>query len=108
MRHCCPRRRSADLGVRRADPGEPASGRIGADGLGYANGGKIDPSGADLYASETMARRLSRWRLTSGRLGPRETVVEYQDGVFPDGRSEERRVGKECVSTCRYRWSQYH
>src|SRR3546814_20880944 len=23
-------------------------------------------------------------------------------------RSEERRVGKECVSTCRYRWSQYH
>src|SRR3546814_14486267 len=26
--------------------------------------------------------------------------AEYQ-------RSEERRVGKECVSTCRYRWSQY-
>src|SRR3546814_19213907 len=23
------------------------------------------------------------------------------------GRSEERRVGKECVSTCRYRWSPY-
>src|SRR3546814_13495398 len=23
-------------------------------------------------------------------------------------RSEERRVGKECVSTCRTRWSQYH
>src|SRR3546814_14477940 len=23
------------------------------------------------------------------------------------GRSEERRVGKECVSTCRSRWSQY-
>src|SRR3546814_16604305 len=23
-------------------------------------------------------------------------------------RSEERRVGKECVSTCRYRWSRYH
>src|SRR3546814_18657810 len=23
-------------------------------------------------------------------------------------RSEERRVGQECVSTCRYRWSQYH
>src|SRR3546814_6726247 len=25
-----------------------------------------------------------------------------------DFRSEERRVGKECVSTCRYRWSPYH
>src|SRR3546814_9892139 len=23
-------------------------------------------------------------------------------------RSEARRVGKECVSTCRYRWSPYH
>src|SRR3546814_4075881 len=27
-------------------------------------------------------------------------------GVAP--RSEERRVGKECVSTCRSRWSPYH
>src|SRR3546814_3367260 len=28
---------------------------------------------------------------------------------YPDGfRSEERRVGKECVSTCRSRWSPYH
>src|SRR3546814_14581053 len=26
---------------------------------------------------------------------------------LPD-RSEERRVGKECVSTCRSRWSPYH
>src|SRR3546814_20893655 len=26
----------------------------------------------------------------------------------PDVRSEERRVGKECVSTCRSRWSPYH
>src|SRR3546814_16398336 len=24
------------------------------------------------------------------------------------GRSEERRVGKECVSTCRSRWAPYH
>src|SRR3546814_13658955 len=32
-------------------------------------------------------------------------------GVQPlgaDDRSEERRVGKECVSTCRSRWSAYH
>src|SRR3546814_12061893 len=25
-----------------------------------------------------------------------------------EGRSEERRVGKECVRTCRSRWSPYH
>ena len=29
----------------------------------------------------------------------------YQQESF---RSEERRVGKECVSTCRSRWSPYH
>src|SRR3546814_2119566 len=28
--------------------------------------------------------------------------------ISGDGRSEERRVGKECVSTCRSRWSPYH
>src|SRR3546814_8998405 len=30
-----------------------------------------------------------------------------EDRLVPD-RSEERRVGKECVSTCRSRWSPYH
>src|SRR3546814_19710539 len=29
-------------------------------------------------------------------------------GQLALGRSEERRVGKECVSTCRSRWSPYH
>src|SRR3546814_15608842 len=28
--------------------------------------------------------------------------------TFGNERSEERRVGKECVSTCRSRWSPYH
>src|SRR3546814_2478495 len=28
--------------------------------------------------------------------------------VATSNRSEERRVGKECVSTCRSRWSTYH
>src|SRR3546814_10499123 len=43
-------------------------------------------------------------------LGPRQryaTAVERR-GARPIGRSEERRVGKECVSTCRSRWSPYH
>src|SRR3546814_16390133 len=40
--------------------------------------------------------------------------TEFLDAVaktilhFDQARSEERRVGKECVSTCRYRWSPYH
>ena len=29
-------------------------------------------------------------------------------GLFGAKRSEERRVGKECQSTCRSRWSPYH
>src|SRR3546814_5828474 len=33
---------------------------------------------------------------------PASTVLEAAS------RSEERRVGKECVSTCRSRWSPYH
>src|SRR3546814_12351937 len=32
----------------------------------------------------------------------------YLTIVAATNRSEERRVGKECVSTCRYRWSPYH
>src|SRR3546814_13960460 len=33
-------------------------------------------------------------------------AVDVED-VFRHRRSEERRVGKECVSTCKYRWSPY-
>src|SRR3546814_11635886 len=43
------------------------------------------------------------------------SVVEDEDdglgfglGLRAAARSEERRVGKECVSTCRSRWSPYH
>src|SRR3546814_15587605 len=36
-----------------------------------------------------------------------EAMVGHKLGEFSP-RSEERRVGKECVSTCRSRWSPYH
>src|SRR3546814_17509985 len=35
----------------------------------------------------------------------REAGFEFTGSVNIDRRSEERRVGKECVSTCRSRWS---
>src|SRR3546814_4415621 len=47
-------------------------------------------------------------------LGDVELVRRRLDGAVDAGqrlfevRSEERRVGKECVSTCRSRWSPYH
>src|SRR3546814_12980144 len=43
----------------------------------------------------------------------RQTIADTELGSVIAGRcaatrSEERRVGKECVSTCRSRWSPYH
>src|SRR3546814_6092567 len=42
----------------------------------------------------------------------RRCPLRMFDKANPSGpemtRSEERRVGKECVSTCRSRWSPYH
>src|SRR3546814_18098171 len=32
-------------------------------------------------------------------------ALQYVEHFIGTGRSEERRVGKECVSTCRSRWS---
>src|SRR3546814_13216702 len=41
---------------------------------------------------------------------PATILVKDGDQLIAAGirRSEERRVGKECVSTCRSRWSPYH
>jgi histidyl-tRNA synthetase len=36
------------------------------------------------------------------------TALGSQDALAGGGRSEERRVGKECVCKCRSRWSPYH
>src|SRR3546814_17272981 len=45
-------------------------------------------------------------RAGAGRPRYREGAASEADHRFE--RSEERRVGKECVSTCRSRWSPYH
>src|SRR3546814_14187624 len=45
---------------------------------------------------------LDQPRLVVAEQCPRDRAVARL------GRSEERRVGKECVSTCRSRWSPYH
>src|SRR3546814_6527348 len=50
---------------------------------------------AELEEEDTDLKKLQGW------LQKIEKLDFY-------GRSEERRVGKECVSTCRSRWSPYH
>src|SRR3546814_10305082 len=43
-------------------------------------------------------------RLVFGTARQQQRAGKDRNGI----RSEERRVGKECVSTCRSRWSPYH
>src|SRR3546814_1748508 len=48
-----------------------------------------------------VAARISDGSCVSPGLGLTRAAMLHE-------RSEERRVGKECVSTCRSRWSPYH
>src|SRR3546814_5434898 len=65
--------------------------------------------GARRRCDRPAARRLPGGRAVP-RTRRRRGVAERADGPAAGGggRSEERRVGKECVSTCRSRWSPYH
>src|SRR3546814_15480408 len=58
--------------------------------------------GAYWWAGRYEAARLSQ---SAKRIEPRRGLTP---GVRERSRSEERRVGKECDSTCRSRWSPYH
>src|SRR3546814_3409216 len=57
-------------------------------------------------------RNRSPARPAAGGSLARDLLVVLDFRLFPYPaampRSEERRVGKECVSTCRSRWSPYH
>src|SRR3546814_9167399 len=63
-------------------------GKGADDGASFGSG-----ASATVFGSQGSATFLSR-------------LTAILAGVF--FRSEERRVGKECVSTCRSRWSPYH
>src|SRR3546814_14471123 len=67
---------------------------------------RYQASGRDAADEEGHGRRRARPRARRTGHGDRPA------GAAPlprrGGRSEERRVGKECVSTCRSRWSPYH
>ena len=59
--------------------------RIAADGVGFANEARVDPTGQWLYVNETFARRLARFPIRPSGLGPKEIVCTFDDGNFPDG-----------------------
>src|SRR3546814_11539176 len=60
--------------------------------------------GAEVKSLDAIAE-LDEERLESVLAGSPLGADEANEMIM---RSEERRVGKECVSTCRSRWSPYH
>src|SRR3546814_20786851 len=65
-------------------------------------------------AESLLQRRLLRRQDGDFRVGPKgrafleDLGLDIAEAQGERRRSEERRVGKECVSTCRTRWSPYH
>src|SRR3546814_9827770 len=69
-----------------------------------------DVCSSDLPTTMTPRRRSARASRQRGRSSPISTsgASAHRRARRSSKRSEERRVGKECVSTCRSRWSPYH
>src|SRR3546814_6222111 len=88
-------RYSSTLGVR-SDPFRGSAAM-------HAGGDIPGPIGTPIYATaDGIVER-------AGRAGGYGNLVEIDHGKgIETRRSEERRVGKECVSTCRSRWSPSH
>src|SRR3546814_14533644 len=65
----------------------------------------------DQYAIDAFERGAIDYLLkpiAADRLAATVQRVQARAAAGQVDRSEERRVGKECVSTCRARWSPYH
>src|SRR3546814_11520971 len=60
-----------------------------------------------LYSDQLSVEFEASIVYETGDTGVLKRVLTLND-VPGEDRSEERRVGKECVSTCRSRWSPYH
>ena len=61
--------------------------------LGLAGGGTDVSPYSDIYGGAILNATVDMFAYTT---------------IEPTDRSEERRVGKECTSWCRSRWSPYH
>src|SRR3546814_1953260 len=73
---------------------------------------RISDWSSDVCSSDLiMAKQIVGYVISYGGvllfalLNPKSFLVVIETAA---SRSEERRVGKECVSTCRSRWSPYH
>src|SRR3546814_12038845 len=72
----------------------------------FADFGRVERGGCHCLVSLEVRRDVrGTASICISGLGLRDWGFGEQE---PRLRSEERRVGKECVSTCRSRWSPYH
>src|SRR3546814_12662248 len=65
----------------------------------YAGKDYVNP-GSEILSAEMMLRHLG-WTEAA------DLIIASMEKSILSKRSEESRVGKECVSTCRSRWSPY-
>src|SRR3546814_17150585 len=91
----------------------------GGDPTGTGTGGSDKPDLPAEFSREPHVRGVcSMARTMNPNSANSQFFICFDDAGFLDGqytvwgevtsRSEERRVGKECVSPCRSRWSPYH
>src|SRR3546814_3586051 len=77
---------------------------------------RISDWSSDVCSSDLPQPASSGGRLRTRKTAPSSSKARHCQvpecnparGGTKRSRSEERRVGKECVSTCRSRWSPYH
>src|SRR3546814_19902681 len=82
-----------------------------ADAVEQAGRAGLDPRTRELFVAAIgleasfghLGQEFDREGFVAGEIGHAPRL-----GGVGNIRSEERRVGKECVSTCRSRWSPYH
>src|SRR3546814_12968112 len=77
-------------------------------GIGKAIALRLVRDGAKVYGTATSAAGAAGISEMLAAYGGEGCVLNVRDAAAVETRSEERRVGKECVSTCRSRWSPYH
>src|SRR3546814_20587984 len=74
--------------------------------------GRLRLPGQGAYqGNQSVSQLAGRYFAASAGCHPNQKLRGHgggQGNFVYCGRSEERRVGKECVSTGRSRWSQYH
>ena len=61
------------------------------------------------FFQQTLSQKLNLLRVSAPVfVNPSSGLNDNLNGVERPVRSEERRVGKECLRLCRSRWSPYH